>query len=224
MAGAPLGLIFLGPPGTGKGTQAQRLCDKRGLLQLSSGDVLRREVKEGSEIGLKAQQYMQAGTLVPDEVITGVMLAAIDKLPAGSGFVLDGFPRTVPQAQTLESGLKERSLNIQAVIDFQLADSEIISRIVTRRVCSECGMTYNTVFLPPKVADRCDRCNGKVIQRTDDLEDVVTTRLETYRVQTAPLIGYYTERGLLHSVDADTGADAVEETVTSIVSALSPTG
>lgn len=219
-----LGLIFLGPPGTGKGTQAQRLCDKLGLVQLSSGDVLRREVKEGSEIGLKAQQYMQAGTLVPDEVITGVMLSAIDKLPAGSGFVLDGFPRTVPQAQSLESGLKDRGLPVQAVLDFQLADSEIISRIITRRVCSECGMTYNTEFMPPKVADHCDRCDGKVIQRTDDREEVVTTRLETYRAQTTPLIGYYTERGLLYSVNADTGADTVEQTVIRIVSALSPTG
>ncbi|MFH1745816.1 MAG: adenylate kinase [Planctomycetota bacterium] len=214
-------LIFLGPPGTGKGTQAQRLCERLGLLQLSSGDVLRREVKEGSEIGKKALEYMQAGTLVPDEVITGVMLAAVDKLDPGTGFILDGFPRTVPQAEALEKGLTERQRTAQAVLDFQLDDAEIIRRIVSRRVCSECAATYNTEFMPPRVADKCDRCGGKVIQRVDDREDVVGTRLETYRAQTAPLIGFYTERGLLRSVDAGTGADAVEQNVLTIVESLS---
>ena len=153
-------LIFLGPPGTGKGTQAQRLGDSLGLVPLSSGDVLRREVKEGSAIGQRAQSYMKAGTLVPDDVITGVMLSAVDKRPAGSGFILDGFPRTVPQAEALEAGLRERGLGIQLVLDFQLDDQEIIRRIVSRRICSDCGATYNTKFLPPKVAGRCDRCGG----------------------------------------------------------------
>ena len=217
-------LIFLGPPGSGKGTQAQRLAEKSGLVQLSSGDVLRREVKEGSEIGQKAYSYMQAGTLVPDEVITGVMLAAVDKLPAGTGFILDGFPRTVPQAEALEAGLKERDLAAQAVLDFQLDDAEIIRRIVTRRVCNDCSATYNTEFMPPKQAGVCDRCGGEVIQRVDDREDVVATRLETYRAQTAPLIGFYGDRGLLRSVDASVGADGVQETVDCIVDSLGSTG
>jgi len=136
-----LRLIFLGPPGSGKGTQAQRLGARRGLVQLSSGDVLRRERQEGSPIGQKAAQYMDAGTLVPDEVITGVMLAAIDRLPAGTGFILDGFPRTLPQAETLDAGLAERQLKIDAVIDFKLDDAEIIRRIVGRRVCNACAAT-----------------------------------------------------------------------------------
>lgn len=217
---AAMRLIFLGPPGTGKGTQAQRLCDRLGLVQLSSGDVLRREVKEGSEIGKRAYSYMQAGTLVPDDVITGVMLSAVDKLPSGTGFILDGFPRTAPQAEALEAGLKQRGLTVHAVLDFQLDDPEIIRRIVSRRVCSECGATYNTEFMPPRTAGRCDRCSGEVIQRVDDREDVVATRLETYRAQTAPLIGYFSDRGLLHSVGASVGADAVEQDVLRIVKSL----
>jgi adenylate kinase len=216
-------LIFLGPPGSGKGTQAQRLVQRYALDQLSSGDVLRREVKEGSEVGKKALAYMQAGTLVPDDVITGVMLSAIGKLPAGSGFILDGFPRTVAQAEALEAGLKERRLSIQGVLDFQLDDQEIIRRIVSRRVCSECAATYNTGFMPPKVAEVCDRCGGKVIQRVDDREDVVATRLATYRAQTAPLVGFYSQRGRFFSVDASVGADAVERAVLKIVESLGST-
>ena len=213
-------LIFLGPPGSGKGTQAQRLCDHAGLVQLSSGDVLRREVKEGSAIGKQAHSYMQAGTLVPDDVICGVMLAAVDKLPAGSGFILDGFPRTVPQAEALDTGLADRRLAVHGVLDFQLDDQEIIRRIVTRRVCNACGATYNTEFMPPKVANVCDRCGGEVIQRGDDREDVVATRLATYRAQTAPLVGYYSRRGQLCSVDASVGADRVQKEVLRIVGSL----
>lgn len=217
-------LIFLGPPGSGKGTQAQRLAARLGLVQLSSGDVLRREVKEGSPIGEKAHQYMAAGTLVPDDVITGVMLAAIDKLPAGKGFILDGFPRTLPQAEVLEGGLRDRDLEVQGILDFQLDDAEIVRRIISRRVCSDCGATYNTGFMPPKVAGVCDRCGQKVVQRVDDREDVVATRLATYRAQTAPLIGYYSQRGLLRRVDASAGADAVEQAVVRLVEALGPKG
>jgi adenylate kinase len=215
-------LLFLGPPGCGKGTQAARLAEKRGMVQLSSGDALRRERKEGSEIGRKAATYMDAGTLVPDEVITGVMLAAVDKLPAGTGFILDGFPRTVPQAQALDAGLEERRLKINAVIDFKLDDAEIIRRIVERRVCGDCGATYNLSFLPPKMAGVCDKCSGtNIIQRPDDREEVVRTRLETYRAQTAPLIEYYSGRELLTAMDSSVGADSVEVAVTRVVDAVS---
>jgi len=217
-------LVFLGPPGSGKGTQAQRLCDRLGLTQLASGDLLRREVREKSEIGLKAASFMEAGVLVPDDVITGIMLLAVGRLPAGSGFVLDGFPRTVPQAEALEAGLNASGRPLQAVIDFRLDDAEIIRRIITRRVCIDCGAAYNTEFMPPKKAGVCDRCNGEVIQRVDDREETVRTRLATYRAQTEPLIGYYTRKGLLQSVDASVGADAVQQEVLRIVEALGTGG
>jgi adenylate kinase len=212
-------LIFLGPPGSGKGTQATRLAERLGLVQLSSGDALRRDRKEGSEIGRKAVQYMDAGTLVPDEVITGVMLAAVDKLPSESGFILDGFPRTVPQAQSLDAGLQQRKMKIDAVIDFRLSDEEIVRRIVERRVCQSCQATYNLSFLPPKVPGRCDKCGGELVQRPDDHREVVVTRLKTYNAQTAPLVEYYSQRGLLSAVDSSAGADAVQKQVSRIVDA-----
>jgi adenylate kinase len=217
-------LIFLGPPGSGKGTQAQRLAARAGLVQLSSGDVLRREVKAASPIGQKAARFMAAGTLVPDEVITGVMLSAIDQLESGSGFILDGFPRTVPQADALAAGLEQRRRPIQGVLDFQLDDAEIIRRIVSRRVCERCGATYNLSFMPPKAAGVCDQCGGNVVQRVDDREDVIATRLATYRAQTAPLIELYRRGGLLHSVDARVRADEVEWAVARIVRGLDAGG
>lgn len=212
-------LIFLGPPGSGKGTQAQRLAERRQLVQLSSGDVLRRERQEGSPIGKKAAQYMDAGTLVPDDVITGVMLAAIDRLPAGTGFILDGFPRTVPQAEALAAGLRDRRLQVDAVVDFKLDDAEIIRRLEGRRVCNGCAATYNVSFLPPKVDGRCDKCGGELIQRRDDRREVIATRLGTYRAQTAPLIEYYSQRGQFFAVDSARGADAVQAAVSRIIEA-----
>ncbi len=213
-------LIFLGPPGSGKGTQAQRLAADRGFVQLSSGDELRRQRQQGTPIGRKAAQYMDAGTLVPDDVITEVMLAAIDGLPPESGFILDGFPRTLPQAQALDVGLKDRKLAIDAVIDFKLDDDEIIRRISGRRVCSQCAATYNVSFLPPRVDGKCDHCGGELYQRADDRREVIVTRLETYRSQTAPLIQYYSRRGNFHTVDSAAGADAVQQAVARIIDAL----
>jgi adenylate kinase len=212
-------LIFLGPPGSGKGTQAQRLSQSHGLVQLSSGDVLRRERQEGSEIGRKAAQYMDAGTLVPDDVVTGVMLAAVDRLLRETGFILDGFPRTVQQAEWLETGLRERNRTVQGVIDFKLEDAEIIRRLGGRRVCGQCQTTYNVSFLPPKANGKCDKCGGELIQRKDDCPEVIATRLQTYRAQTAPLIEYYRRRGRFYTVDSALGADAVAAEVARIVEA-----
>ena len=212
-------LVFLGPPGSGKGTQAQRAAERLELTQLSSGDVLRRERQEGSEVGKKAAAYMDAGTLVPDDVITAVMLAAVDRLPTGTGFILDGFPRTVAQAEELATGLTERRLVIDAVIDFKLDDEEIVKRIVGRRICNRCAATYNVDSLPPKVDGKCDKCGGELIQRADDCESVIVTRLETYRAQTAPLIEYYSQRGRLYVVDSVAAADAVQAEVFGIVEA-----
>lgn len=215
-------LILLGPPGAGKGTQAQRIASRHDLPALSSGDILREEVKAGSEVGRQARQYMDAGTLVPDEVITAVMLAGIARTDAGKGFILDGFPRTVGQAEALAAGLKKAGrAPIHLVLNFDMPDREIVRRIVGRRTCSNCHATYNTEFLPPKVAGRCDRCGHELTQRADDREDVVVTRLATYRSQTEPLVAYYRKMGLLRDVDASAPADQVEQAVCQIIDGAS---
>jgi adenylate kinase len=219
-----LRLVFLGPPGTGKGTQARRLSDVHDLAPLSSGDVLRAEMEAGSPIGQIAKQYVVSGTLVPDEVVTGVMLAAVDKLGPDRGFILDGFPRTVPQAEALDAGLAQRGMRIDAVIDFDLSDEEIRQRILDRRVCSKCQRTYNVSFVPPRKAGVCDVCGGALVQRPDDRRQVIDTRLETYRAQTSPLIAFYRVRGVLRSVDARADAGEVERAVQRVVRGLGSGG
>ena len=217
---AGLNLIFLGPPGSGKGTQATRMAKRFGLVPMSSGDTLRAEVKVGSEVGKKAFEFMQAGTLVPDDIITRVMLAGIDKLDDSAGFILDGFPRTTPQAESLVDGLATAGKSIAAVIDFSLADDLIVDRIVSRRVCKNCGATYNMRFFPPRQEGQCDKCGGEVSQRVDDREDVIKTRLETYRSQTAPLIEFYSQRGMLRSIDAAEPAGTVEASLVGLIESL----
>ena len=196
------------------------MSDRLGLVAMSSGDTLRSEIKAGSEVGRKAREYVQAGTLVPDDVITDVMLSAIAKLPHDTGFILDGFPRTLPQAMSLAKGLEEADMKIDAAIDFQVEDGVIVERIVNRRVCSSCGATYNVRFFPPRSNGVCDKCGGEVIQRVDDREDVIKTRLETYRSQTAPLIEFYSKRSLLRSVDASREAQEIEGDVVGLIEAL----
>ncbi len=220
----PLRLVFLGPPGTGKGTQARRLAASRRLVALSSGDVLRAEIERDSEVGRKAAQYVRSGTLVPDDVICEVMLAAIDRIEAGRGFILDGFPRTVPQAEALDAGLKQRGLRLDAVLLFELDDAQVLERIVNRRICKNCGATYNVKFLPPRKEGVCDVCGGPLIQRVDDREEVVRTRLATYRSQTEPLVAYYQARGLLHRVDASRSADEVEAAIGQLLDELGAGG
>ncbi len=209
----PLRLVFLGPPGTGKGTQARRLAESHRLAALSSGDVLRAEIERDSEVGRKAAQYVRSGTLVPDDVICEVMLAAIDRLEAGRGFILDGFPRTVPQAEALDEGLAQRGVRLDAVLLFELDDEAVLERIVNRRICKKCGATYNVKFLPPRTEGVCDACGGPLVERVDDREEVVRTRLATYREQTQPLVAYYEGRGLLHRVDASRSAEQVEAAI-----------
>lgn len=212
-------LVFLGPPGTGKGTQALRMSDRFGLTALSSGDTLRREIREDSPIGREAAGFVSAGELVPDAVITGIMLGAIGRLPAGAGFILDGFPRTVPQAESLDRGLTGRGIGLTGVIDFRLGDAEIVERIIHRRVCTKCGASYNERSAPPASPGVCDRCGAELTQRSDDREDVVVTRLSAYRRQTAPLVDYYTQRGLLHAVDAAAPAAQIEQELAAVIAA-----
>lgn len=217
-------LVFLGAPGTGKGTQARRLAERFGLTPMSSGDTLRAEIALDTQIGRQAAQYVQSGTLVPDEIVTGVMLEAIRRLPPGQGFILDGFPRTVAQAEALEAGLASRGMRLDAVIDFRIDESLLLQRLVNRRVCSRCGAAYNLVFLPPRVAGICDACGGELVRRADDREEVVATRLRTYELQTAPLIDFFEHRGLLRSVDAARSADEVFCQLVGVIESLDGCG
>lgn len=215
-------LVFMGPPGTGKGTQAKRACDSHDLTHLSSGDTLRAEMAIGSDVGRRAESHVKSGGLVPDELVSAIMLAGIGRLPPARGFILDGFPRTPPQAETLEAGLASRG-GLHAVLNFSLDDREIVQRIAGRLVCSLCGAAYNARFLPPKTAGRCDRCDGALIQRPDDRESVVMTRLATYRQETAPLIDFYRARGLLREIDASRAVEQVAKDVTGVLASLSGT-
>lgn len=213
-------LIFLGPPGTGKGTQAARASERFGLTALSSGDALRAEIKAGTELGRQVSEFVESGTLVPDALITDVILAAIRKFAPDKGFVLDGFPRTVPQAQALDAGLEQRGAAIGAVLNFRLAADEIIRRVTNRRICSNCNKTYNLLFLPPAREGVCDVCGGKLMQRVDDREGVVATRLATYEELTVPLVEYYSSAGLLHDIDASRTPDEVEQAVLEVIQRL----
>jgi adenylate kinase len=213
-------LIFLGAPGTGKGTQASRLSQSFGIQAISSGDALRKEIEAGSPLGRQVEDYVGSGRLVPDDVITQVMLGAVEKLPSGKGFILDGFPRTVPQALALSQGLAQRGGRIDAVISFEMAAEEIIERITNRRLCSQCKRMYNLRFFPPRQHGLCDDCGGKLMQRVDDHRDVIATRLQTYMDLTHPLIEHYAGQGILHRVNAADAADAVETELTSFVHSL----
>lgn len=215
-----MNLILLGPPGAGKGTQAVRIADRNRLAALSSGDILRGEMRAGSDVGQLAAPFVQSGGLVPDAIITAVMLAGLRRLPVGQGFILDGFPRTVSQAEALTAGLAAANIKIDAVLNFSLDDALVVRRIAGRRTCGSCQATYNVHFLPPKSPDVCDRCGSALSQRADDREDVVQNRLATYRQQTAPLVDYYRKSGLLKDIDAAAAPESVEREVARVLAGL----
>lgn len=195
-------VIFLGSPGAGKGTQAAVLKDRYGFAHLSTGDILRENVKDGTPLGKTARQYMDTGRLVPDDVIIAMMEERLWKPDCGRGFILDGFPRTVPQAEALDRLLVKMGITLDGVILFEIPRQLVIDRLTGRRVCGSCGEIYNVNYKSPKVPEVCDRCGGELIQRDDDREEVVVRRLEVYEKQTAPLIRYYEEKGQLVRVDA----------------------
>ncbi len=208
-----MNLILLGPPGAGKGTQAKRTAAAFGLKHLSSGDILRAERKAGSELGRKAQAFMDSGALVPDELVVAMMADHIGRPEAAGGVLLDGFPRTRPQAEALDNKLKAISKKIDLVIDLAVADAEVASRLTGRRSCPKCGAVYHLQFQAPKTAGRCDSGCGDLITREDDKEAVVLQRLKTYHDQTEPLIEYYRGKGLLRQVDGSQSVDAVSAAV-----------
>jgi len=191
-------LILLGAPGAGKGTVAKALLKNVEAAHISTGDILRAAVKNGTELGKKAKEYMDAGGLVPDELILDMMKERLAEDDAMKGFILDGFPRTIPQAEGLDKILAELGIVLTGVINIEVPDQVVIDRILSRRTCSECGAIYNVKFMPPKVEGICDKCGGKLIVRDDETEEVVRHRLDVYANDTAPLIGYYEGKGQLH--------------------------
>jgi adenylate kinase len=205
-------IILLGAPGAGKGTQCKRIVDKYSLVHLSSGDILRQERAAGTELGKKAQSYMDSGGLVPDTLIVEMMAGAIKKV-AAKGFVLDGFPRTINQAQELDKALNASGQRIDAVINLVIDDSIILNRMTGRRSCPKCGAVYHIENLKPKIDGVCDKEGTKLAQRPDDTLDVVKTRLKTYHDQTKPVVGYYKSQNSVHDIKADMDVD----TVTSLV-------
>jgi adenylate kinase len=198
MEGNRYRIIFLGPPGAGKGTQAERLAEDLKIKKISTGDILREAVAKGTELGQRAKSYMERGELVPDEIILGIIEEAIND---EDGFILDGFPRNINQAKALDEMLSRKGLNITHVIFLDVPDEEIIKRIAYRRVCLKCGAVYNLIFNPPKEDETCNNCGSKLVQREDDREEVVRKRLEVYRGSTEALIRIYEERGVLRKID-----------------------
>ncbi len=216
-----MNLILLGPPGAGKGTQAQRLEESEGLVQLSTGDMLRAAVASGSEIGRIAKPIMEAGNLVPDDVIVTMIEQRIDRSDCANGFILDGFPRTVAQAESLDDMLRRTGRRLDAVIEMAVDDGILIERISGRFACADCGAGYHRRFRPTAVEGVCDRCGGTEFrQRPDDNEETVKTRLAAYHAQTEPLLPYYLEQGILRSVDAMAGIDDVAARMREAVGAV----
>jgi len=202
-------IVLLGAPGAGKGTHCKRIADRYGLLHLSSGDILRRERAAGTELGKKAQSYMDAGALVPDDLIVEMMSQAMKNAP--SGFVLDGFPRTVNQAEVLDRALAAKGGGIDVVMNLLVDDGIVVARITGRRSCPKCGAVYHVKNMPPKVGGICDKDGARLVQRPDDTEEVVRNRLETYYRQTEPVVGYYKAGRTVDDVDAGGDADAVAQ-------------
>ena len=196
-----MNLILLGPPGVGKGTQAKLLIDRFGIPQISTGDILRAAVKELTPMGVKAKGFMDAGALVPDEVVIGIVEERLAQVDCREGFILDGFPRTVPQADALGRVLAGLGKAIDHVVSLSVDKGELLKRLTGRRACSKCGAGYHIEFAPHKSAGVCDACSGELFQREDDKEATILNRLSVYEEQTAPLIAYYTTKGLLCSVD-----------------------
>ncbi|WP_258358890.1 adenylate kinase [Moorella sulfitireducens (nom. illeg.)] len=206
-------LVLLGPPGAGKGTQAAIICRHVGIPHISSGDMFRQAIKEGTELGRQAEKYLQSGSLVPDAVTIGLVQERLSKPDCRQGFLLDGFPRTVAQAGALDAWLAGKKEKLDAVIDIEVPREELMVRLTGRRVCRRCGATYHLQFNPPRETGKCDACGGELIQRADDTAATVSRRLDVYVEQTAPLIDYYRRRGLLKEIDGSRDITTVTRSI-----------
>jgi adenylate kinase len=202
-------LIFLGAPGAGKGTQAREVAKAFSIPQISTGDILREAVKKGTPLGLAAKAKMEAGQLVPDEVVCGIVEERVGEPDCQAGFILDGFPRTIPQAQFVDKMLEAKGRGLPLVINIQVGHDVLMKRLTGRRTCAVCGEIYNVYFSPPKKEGVCDKDGGKLLQRADDNEETIRQRLVAYENQTSPLIDYYRQKKLLHDVDGSREPEAI---------------
>ena len=212
-------LVLLGPPGAGKGTQASNIIKEYDVVHISTGDIFRKNIKEQTELGKKVKDYLDKGLLVPDELTVDLVWDRLDQDDCKDGFLLDGFPRTLAQADALQKGLEERNIKLDKVINIEVDKSVLVKRLAGRRVCTNCGATYHVDVKPTKVEGVCDECKGhSVIQRDDDKEETVLNRIEVYENETAPLIGYYNNLDLIYNVDGTLPVDEVFEKIKSYLS------
>ena len=212
-------IIMLGAPGAGKGTQAKQIAGKYSIPHISTGDIFRANIKNGTDLGKKAKEYMDQGLLVPDELTCDLVMDRIQQDDCKNGFVLDGFPRTIPQAEALDAALTKIGETMDYAIDVDVPDENIVSRMSGRRACLDCGATYHIVSLPPKTEGKCDHCGSELVLRDDDKPETVQKRLSVYHEQTQPLIDYYKKQGILKSVDGTQPMEAVFTAITDILGA-----
>ena len=214
-----MNIVLLGAPGAGKGTQAKKIADRYQIPHISTGDIFRANIKEGTELGKKAKSYMDQGLLVPDELTLELIMDRFQNPDCANGYVLDGFPRTIPQAEALTAALEKNGDSIDYAINVEVPDENIITRMSGRRACLACGATYHVVYAPTKEEGVCDRCGEKLVLRDDDKPETVKKRLDVYHSQTQPLIDYYTKQGKLAEVDGTQSVDAVFDAIVKILGA-----
>lgn len=210
-------IVMLGAPGAGKGTQAKRIAEKYAVPHISTGDIFRANIKNNTELGKKAKTYMDQGLLVPDELVVDLVVDRLGQEDAKKGYILDGFPRTIPQAEALDTALSQKGEKVEFAIDVEVPDAAIVERMSGRRSCSKCGASYHVVFNPPKEEGLCDLCQGQLIQREDDKPETVEKRLSVYHEQTKPLIDYYSKQGVIKEIDGTMSMDEVFDAIIGIL-------
>lgn len=210
-------ILFMGPPGAGKGTQAEVIVNEFGIPHISTGDAFRLAIKQGTPIGIKAKEYMDQGLLVPDDVTIGIVEERLQQSDCEKGFLLDGFPRTLSQAEALDDILSRLHTQLDHVINLKVDRDKLMARLTGRRICKNCGATYHVIFNPPKQEGVCDKCGGELYQRSDDNEESVGTRLDEYINKTAPLLAFYENKGLLRQIDGDQEIDTVSSEIVSVL-------
>ncbi len=212
-----MNLVLLGPPGAGKGTQAAQIIEKYHIPHISTGDIFRENIKNETELGKKAQEYISKGQLVPDSLVIDIALDRRSKDDCRNGFLLDGFPRTVQQAEALDKYLGNKDSKVEYVLDIQVEKETLVDRLITRRVCRDCGATYNIKGMPPKKENVCDKCGGELYQRADDNEETVNNRIDVYNTQTKPLLDYYEKAGNIVHLDGEAGLTKLFESIVSVL-------